>query len=68
MSFVPGARIKPPADPANARERLPQRTLAPKRVISFGMQTLASVLLRARLDEINAQPKLFHRELLTTYR
>ena len=39
-----------------------------ERVISFGMQTLASVLLRARLHEINAQPKLFHRELLTTLR
>jgi glycosyltransferase involved in cell wall biosynthesis len=36
-----------------------------ERVISFGMQAIASVLLRARLHEINAQPKLFHRELLT---
>lgn len=51
----------------------PQRTLVKgcrngrsfqERVVSFGMQTLASVLLRARLHEINAQPKLFHRDLL----
>jgi len=34
------------------------------RVISVGMQTVATILLRTRLEEINAQPKLFHRDLL----
>lgn len=35
-----------------------------ERVISLGMQFVATILLRTRLDEINAQPKLFHRNLL----
>jgi hypothetical protein len=35
-----------------------------ERVVSFGMQALATLLLRTRMHEINAQPKLFHRELL----
>jgi glycosyltransferase involved in cell wall biosynthesis len=39
-----------------------------EQVISFGMQTLASMFLRARLHEINAQPKLFHRDLLGALR
>jgi glycosyltransferase involved in cell wall biosynthesis len=39
-----------------------------ERIVSFGMQTMASVLLRARLHEINAQPKLFHRDLLAALR
>lgn len=34
------------------------------RAITWGMQTLATILLRTRMYEINAQPKLFHRELL----
>ena len=36
-----------------------------ERVVSWGMQTLATLLLRTRLTEINAQPKMFHRDLLT---
>lgn len=35
-----------------------------QRFISWGMQCAATVLLRTPLHEINAQPKLFHRELL----
>lgn len=35
-----------------------------ERVVSWGMQTLATLLLRTRLTEINAQPKMFHRDLL----
>jgi glycosyltransferase involved in cell wall biosynthesis len=35
-----------------------------ERIVSLGMQTVATVLLRTRFDEINAQPKLFHRDLL----
>lgn len=35
-----------------------------ERVVTWGMQTLATVLLRTRLHEINAQPKVFHRDLL----
>lgn len=35
-----------------------------ERIVSWGMQTLATVLLRTRLTEINAQPKVFHRDLL----
>jgi len=31
-------------------------------IFSFGMQVFASILLRTRLDEINAQPKLMSRE------
>lgn len=51
----------------------PQRTLVKGRrygralkeqVISWGMQCAATVLLRTPLHEINAQPKLFHRDLL----
>ncbi len=34
------------------------------RIISMGMQVLASVLCRCRLHEINAQPKVFRRELM----
>ena len=35
-----------------------------ERVISLGMSTLATVIFRRRLSEINAQPKVFHRSLL----
>ena len=35
-----------------------------EKIISLGMQIIASVVLRTRFDEINAQPKLFHRDLL----
>lgn len=35
-----------------------------ERVITWGMQCAATVLLRTPLHEINAQPKLFHRDLL----
>lgn len=35
-----------------------------ERIITWGMQCAATVLLRTPLSEINAQPKLFHRELL----
>jgi len=35
-----------------------------ERIVSGGMQTLATILLRTRLTEINAQPKMFHRDLL----
>ena len=35
-----------------------------ERIITWGMQTLATILLRTPMYEINAQPKLFHRELL----
>lgn len=35
-----------------------------EKVVSLGMQTVATLLLRTRLEEINAQPKLFRRELL----
>jgi glycosyltransferase involved in cell wall biosynthesis len=35
-----------------------------ERVVTWGMQSLATVLLRTPMYEINAQPKLFHRELL----
>lgn len=35
-----------------------------ERVVSWGMQTFATLLLRTRLTEINAQPKMFHRDLL----
>jgi glycosyltransferase involved in cell wall biosynthesis len=35
-----------------------------ERVISWGMQVIATCLLRTWLTEINAQPKLFHRSLL----
>lgn len=35
-----------------------------ERVISWGMQFVATCLLRTRLSEINAQPKVFHRSLL----
>jgi glycosyltransferase involved in cell wall biosynthesis len=35
-----------------------------ERVISFGMGTLATLIFRTPLWEINAQPKLFHRSLL----
>ncbi len=38
---------------------------ASERFISWGMQVVATVLLRSRLKEINAQPKLFGRELLS---
>jgi glycosyltransferase involved in cell wall biosynthesis len=34
------------------------------RVITWGMQTTATLLLRTPMYEINAQPKLFHRDLL----
>lgn len=33
-------------------------------VLSFGMAVIASVILRRKLTEINAQPKLFPRELI----
>ena len=55
------------------RQSTPQRMLVKgcrtgrrlsERFITWGMQTLATVLLRTRLHEINAQPKLFHRDLL----
>jgi glycosyltransferase involved in cell wall biosynthesis len=51
----------------------PQRTLVKgsrhgrswsERFISWGMQTFATLVLRTRLTEINAQPKMFHRDLL----
>lgn len=51
----------------------PQRTIVKgsrhgrsfsERVVSWGMQTVAAVMLRTRLTEINAQPKMFHRDLL----
>lgn len=51
----------------------PQRTLVKgcrsgralkEQIISWGMQTVATVLLQTRFEEINAQPKLFHRDLL----
>ncbi|MCE9547599.1 MAG: glycosyltransferase family 2 protein [Planctomycetia bacterium] len=35
-----------------------------ERLLSWGMQLTAGVLLQAPLSEINAQPKMFHRELL----
>lgn len=35
-----------------------------ERIITRGMQCAATVLLRTPLHEINAQPKLFHRDLL----
>jgi glycosyltransferase involved in cell wall biosynthesis len=35
-----------------------------ERIISRGMELVSFVLLRTRLTEINAQPKLFHRRLL----
>ncbi len=35
-----------------------------QRAISRGMEVVALVLLRRRMTEINAQPKLFHRSLL----
>lgn len=35
-----------------------------ERMISWGMQVVATCLLRTWLSEINAQPKLFHRSLL----
>lgn len=51
----------------------PERTLVkgrrfgrslPERVVTWGMQSLATLLLRTPMREINAQPKLFHRDLL----
>jgi glycosyltransferase involved in cell wall biosynthesis len=36
-----------------------------EQIISWGMQTIATLLFRTRLTEINAQPKVFHRELLS---
>lgn len=35
-----------------------------ERIITWGMQAVATVLLRRFLHEINAQPKVFHRNLL----
>jgi glycosyltransferase involved in cell wall biosynthesis len=35
-----------------------------ERIISFGMGTLATIIFRTPLWEINAQPKVFHRSLL----
>lgn len=35
-----------------------------ERIITWGMQMVALVLLRRRFHEINAQPKIFHRDLL----
>lgn len=55
--------------------KAPRRTLVKGRrygralgekVITWGMQCAATILLRTPLHEINAQPKLFHRELLAT--
>lgn len=36
-----------------------------ERAISLGMGIIASLIFRRRLSEINAQPKVFHRNLLT---
>lgn len=53
---------------------VPQRTVVKghrhdrslsERIVSWGMQILATLLLRTRLTEINAQPKMFHRDLLS---
>ncbi len=35
-----------------------------EQIITWGMQAVASVLLRGAFHEINAQPKMFHRRLL----
>ncbi len=36
-----------------------------ERMISLGMQILSTLVFRTYMDEINAQPKVFHRDLLT---
>jgi glycosyltransferase involved in cell wall biosynthesis len=67
-----------PADVFRAYETLrsaanPDRTLVKGRrygrgvgdqIITWGMQLLATLILRTRLHEINAQPKVFHRSLM----
>ncbi|ADB19216.1 glycosyl transferase family 2 [Pirellula staleyi DSM 6068] len=67
-----------PADVLRAFEQLqrsanPRRTIVKgrrvgrhfrERIVSRGMELFAFVLLRRNLREINAQPKVFHRELL----
>jgi len=35
-----------------------------EKIISLGMQVLSTLVFRTYMDEINAQPKLFHRDLL----
>ena len=35
-----------------------------EKIVSVGMQVIATCLLRTRMHEINAQPKIFHRDLL----
>jgi glycosyltransferase involved in cell wall biosynthesis len=35
-----------------------------EKIVSLGMGAVASMIFRRRLSEINAQPKLFHRDLL----
>jgi glycosyltransferase involved in cell wall biosynthesis len=68
----------PPADVLRAFERLrsasaPRRTLVKGRrrgrplkdvLFTLGMQASAACLLRENLADINAQPKVFHRDLL----